>query len=351
MKTKDKIILLTISTLVFFWIIYLIKSVLTPFVCSLIIAYLLNPITTYLSAKTKISRLFATSLIIGLFFVILIAAGLFITPIIYSESVALIETLPQYLEVLSNDLYPEIVKFAAKFGVALQNDIFALADEWHLNDYLLTFSQDFVKNLFGSTMVVINILSLIFITPILVFYLLNDWDIFIAKTRSYLPKNSANQIEEIFTQIDQILSGYIHGQINVCLILGIIYAVFLSFVGLDFGFLIGFLTGVFSFIPYIGMLVGVTISIIVALFQWGFDGFHISLVAGVFLFGQFIEANFLTPKLIGKKIGLHPIWVIFGLFFFGTLFGFVGILIAVPMTAVCGVVIRFFAQRYKKRFT
>jgi predicted PurR-regulated permease PerM len=351
MKTKDKVILFTICALVFFWIIYLVKSVLTPFIFSLIIAYLLNPITTYLSSKTKISRLFATSLIIGLFFAILIAASLFIAPIIYSESIGLIEALPEYLEVLSNDLYPQIVTFAAKFGIVLQNDIFSLADEWHLTDYLLTFSQNLARNLLGSTMVLINIVSLIFITPILVFYLLNDWEIFVAKTRSYLPKNAAKQIEEVLIQIDQILSGYIRGQINVCLILGVIYAASLSFIGLDFGFLIGFLTGLFSFVPYIGMLFGVTVAIVISLFQWGFDSFHIALVAGVFLLGQFIEANFLTPKLIGKKIGLHPIWVVFGLFFFGALFGFVGVLIAVPLTAVCGVIIRFFALKYKKRFT
>jgi predicted PurR-regulated permease PerM len=351
MKTKDKILLTTILIAVFFWIIYLVKSVLTPFVLALVIAYLLNPIATYLNKKTKLSRLVITSIIIGLFFTGLTAALLFIIPIIYSEFVAFIDATPRYLQVFVDDLYPEIVKFAAKFGIVLQSDIFALANEWKLSDHLLDISQGFLTNLVNSTLGLINILSLIFITPILVFYILNDWEILVAKVRSYFPKKVAKEMETIFVEIDQIMSGYIHGQINVCLILGVIYASLLSFSGLNFGFLIGFLTGFFAFIPYVGMLFGVTTAIIIALFQWGLDGFQIALISGIFIFGQLIESNFLTPKLIGGKIGLHAIWVIFGLFFFGALFGFVGILVAVPLTAICGVLVRFFAIKYKKSFT
>ena len=143
----------------------------------------------------------------------------------------------------------------------------------------------------------------------------------------------------------------VRGQFNVCLILVIIYSSLLSFTGLNFGFLIGFLTGLFSFIPYVGMLSGVTAAIAVALFQWGFDTSHISAVSLVFIFGQIVESNFLTPKLIGAKIGLHPVWLIFGLFIFGALFGFIGVLVAVPLTAICGVIIKHFALEYKKKFT
>jgi predicted PurR-regulated permease PerM len=351
MKTKDKIILTTLIAALFFWLLYSVKSVLTPFVLALVIAYLLNPITTYLTNKIKAPRLLVTSVIIGLFFLILTLATLFIVPIIYSEFTSFAKVVPQYLGVLIDDFYPQVVELAAKFGVTLGSDIFTLMSEGNLGSYLPALSKNFFTNLLNSTLGLINILSLIFITPILVFYLLNDWEALIVKTKSYLPKKTAREIEGVFVEIDKILSGYIHGQVNVCLILGMIYATLLSFSGLDFGFLIGFLTGLLSFIPYVGMLFGVTAAIIIALFQWGFDSFHIFLVAGIFIFGQLIESNFLTPKLIGEKIGLHALWVMFGLFFFGSLFGFVGILAAVPMTAILGVIIRFFAAKYKKNFT
>lgn len=351
MKFRDKLIISAIAASLFFLMIYAVRSVLAPFILSFIIAYLLNPLTTYLTCKTKLSRLFVTSLIIGLFFAILTMGSIFLVPMIFAQFDSFTEELPNYLQIFATDFYPKIVAFAAKFGVVLQNDIFALIKEWDLNARFLSFSQDFLSNLLNSTLGLINVLSLIFITPILVFYLLNDWEILVAKVRAYLPKKSAGEIEKIFAEIDVIMSGYIHGQVNVCLILGVIYGSLLSFCDLNFGFLIGFLTGIFAFIPYVGMLCGVTCATIVALFQWGFDSFHIALIAGVFTFGQILESNFLTPKLIGKKIGLHPIWVIFGLFFFGAIFGFVGVLAAVPATAICGVIIRYFALKYKKNFT
>ena len=350
MKIKDSFIIFSAIFLIIALAIYQTRDVLSPFIFSFIIAYLLNPLANFLSDKIKISRLFASSLIIFLFFAIVVLIGLFLLPVIYGQLLSFIDLLPQYLENFTKDFYPKIVEFAAKFGVALENDIFVLVKQWNLSEHLTSFLQNFATNLLSSTFGLVNILSLIFIMPILVFYLLNDWQLMIAKVKIYLPKKSASEIKSVFLQIDQILSGYLHGQFNVCLILGVIYAVSLTILGLEFGFLIGFLTGFLSFIPYVGMIFGVTIAVIVALFQWGFDSYHLAFVAGVFAFGQFIESNFLTPKLIGRKINLHPIWVIFGLFFFGSLLGFVGILLAVPLSAVFGVLIRMVALKYKKKF-
>ena len=207
-----------------------------------------------------------------------------------------------------------------------------------------------MHNAVSSTVFLINILSLIFITPFLIFYLLKDWDVVVNKVNSYLPESNTSLVRRIFREIDGTLSGYVRGQFNVCLILGTIYSVLLSCTGLNFGFIIGFLTGLLAFIPYVGMLIGVTIAIVVTLFQWGFDIPQISIISVIFIFGQVVESNFLTPNLIGSKIGLHPVWMIFGLFFFADLFGFIGILIAVPLTAICGVVIKQLALEYKRRF-
>jgi len=351
MKIKDKIILVVLSLVAFGWIIYLVKSVLTPFIFSLVAAYLLNPLVDYLTRKMKFSRLVATSLIIGLFFVILAIIALTIFPIIYSQFVALVDVLPSYFQTLVDEIYPMAMEKLRHFGVALHTDLTQIIDENKINAHLISFSQNILSNALSSSLTLINVISVIFITPVLIFYLLKDWDIFLQKLHSYLPRSVSNPIEELMHDMDRTLSGYIRGQINVCLILGIAYAAGLSFVGLNFGFLIGLLTGLFAFIPYVAMICGVSAAIIVALFQWGFDGGHIAAVAVIFLVIHLIESNFLTPKLIGAKVGLHPVWVIFGLFFFGALFGFIGVLLALPLSAASGVILRFFALRYKKRYT
>ncbi len=350
-KGKESFIIFSIIFGVILLAIYQTRAVLTPFVLAFIIAYLLNPLTDFLVRKLRVSRLIVSLFIIAVFFAALITTLLFVTPIIYSQFVALLDSMPQYLQQISQDFYPKIVTFAAKFGVTLDSDIFVLAQHWQLNDHIAEFLRQFVAELFSSTLGLINVLSLIFIMPVLIFYLLTDWKIMLEKIKNYLPKSYATDIQNLFKEVDQILSSYLHGQFNVCIILGLIYAICLSILGLDFGFLIGLVTGLLSFIPYVGMIFGFTAAIIVALFQWGFDATHLAFVTAIFLSGQLIEANFLTPKLIGKKINLHPMWVIFGLFFFGCLLGFVGVLLAVPLSAICGVLVRNLALKYKKHYT
>jgi len=264
--------------------------------------------------------------------------------------VALIDAMPQYFQTFTSDFYPKIIELSSKIGFNVQPDFSHLIASEELTTKFVSFSKNIFDNAISSSATLINILSLLFITPILVFYLLKDWDILVGKVNNYLPRSVSSTVQEIARDINKTLSGYVRGQFHVCLILGIIYSTCLSFSGLNFGFLIGFLTGLFSFIPFIGMISGVVVAIIVALFQWGFDLAQIGIISGIFIFGQVIESNFLTPKLIGSKIGLHPVWIIFGLFVFGALFGFVGILFAVPLTAIFGVIIKYFALKYKKRF-
>lgn len=348
MQTRTLIIFLILA--VFCGLFYLIKSVLTPFICSLIIAYFLNPLVDYLIKKHKLSRLTATSLILGLFLSIFVSVSLILFPIIYIQTVELIDVLPRYFQIIINDFYPKIVSAVGPFGLKLDNDLSHLMHGEKSGAYFVDFSQNFFSNALSSSLTFINILSLIFITPILIFYLLKDWDILIAKISELLPKQIAAPVKEVSHEINKTLAGYVRGQLNVCLILAAYYSITLSILGLNFGFLIGFLTGIFVFIPYVGMLCGTTAAVIVALFQWGFDFTSLTLVALVFLFAQLIESNFLTPKLIGDKIGVHPVWMIFGLFVFGVLFGFIGVLFAVPLTAISGVIAKHLAIKYKKKF-
>jgi len=351
MKFKDKIIFTAFIFVVLCWLIYLIKSVLTPFVFSFIIAYFLDPLVEYLTSKYKLSRSKATLLIMALFIGALVTISSFLLPIIYTQFLALIGALPGYFQIIADDIYPKIAATLNKAGIHVGKDFSHLMQDGQINDRFVELSQNIFSNVLSSSIALVNILSLIFVMPILVFYLLRDWNLLIAKANNFLPRNIASSVKKIALEIDETLSGYLRGQLNVCLILSAVYASLLSLTGINFGFLIGFITGIFSFVPYVGMLVGIAAATIIGLLQWGFDGTHIALVTAAFVAGNIIETNFLVPKLIGSKVGLHPVWLIFGLFAFGALFGFVGVLIAVPLTAICGVVIRYFATSYKNKFT
>lgn len=348
MKTRDKIIFGILAFSAFCWIVYLVRSVLPPFICSLVIAYFLNPLVNRIAMKYKTSRLVATSLILGLFFTICTATAVILLPIIYAQLSSLIDALPSYFRVITTEFYPKIAKTLGDFGFALEADFSHMMAAENIHGKLTELSQNILSNALTSSATIINILSLTFITPILIFYFLKDWTSLIDKIHSFLPGKISSRVDLIAKDVDRILSGYVRGQFNVCIILSLIYSILLSLTGLNFGFIIGFLTGMFSFIPYVGMLCGVTVAIVAALFQWGFDFHQIGFISLIFLFGQIVESNFLTPKLIGSKIGVHPVWIIFGLFFFGSLFGFVGILIAVPLTAICGILAKHLVAKYKQ---
>ena len=199
----------------------------------------------------------------------------------------------------------------------------------------------------SSGVAFINIISLILITPIVAFYLLRDWDKVVAHIDALLPRKRAETIRQQLVIIDNTLAGFVRGQLNVCILLGIYYAIFLTILGLNFGFVIGLATGFLVIFPYVGLLVGMAAGITVAFFQFG-EMSQVLMVLGVFISGQVIEGNFVTPKLVGDKVGLHPVWIIFAMLAGGALFGFVGVLLAVPMAAVIGVLIRFGLGEYQK---
>jgi predicted PurR-regulated permease PerM len=194
---------------------------------------------------------------------------------------------------------------------------------------------------------VVNLLSLLFITPVVAFYMLRDWDRMVVRIDGWLPLENRDVIRSQFAEIDRTLAGFARGQALLCLSLGGFYALSLSAAGLDFGFVIGVATGILSFIPYVGTLTGAALSIGFAILQ--FDSWTpVLVIGGIYLFGQIIEGNVLQPLLVGDRVGLHPVWVIFSLLAGGALMGFVGILVAIPVAATLGVLIRFFVGRYLK---
>ncbi len=349
MTTKDKIFATLLCFGVVITFFYAISSVLAPFVISLAISYFLNPLVNYLNRRFDISRTSATSLILGLFFAIIFAVVALLVPIIYIQLLALIDSLPHYFDIVSRNIYPKLSLFLNSFS-GLQGEKIAIINHEKILQGVAPFLDGMIVNAANSSASLLNFLSFVFIIPILVFYLLKDWEVILEKVGDYIPRKFSPILKSIASDIDKSLMGFVRGQFNVCFILGLIYAILLTLSGLNFGFLIGLFTGLFSFIPYLGMLCGVVLAVILALFQWGFDWESVGLISAIFIFGQMIESNFLTPKLIGSKIGLHPAWLIFGLFSCGALFGVVGILIAVPFTASIGVIAKHLSHEYIKKF-
>jgi predicted PurR-regulated permease PerM len=193
----------------------------------------------------------------------------------------------------------------------------------------------------------LSLFSLMFITPVVTFYLLLDWDRVVASFDDLIPLRQRATVHGLVREIDSALSGYLHGQLTVCVILGVYYAIGLTVAGLNYGILIGVVSGFLTFIPYVGSLTALVVSLCVALAQFYPDWTHILVIVGIVLVGQFLEGNVLSPKLVGESVGLHPVWLIFALLACGYLFGFVGLLLAVPLAAAAGVLTRFALRRYR----
>ena len=332
-------------TLALFIFIFLIHSILLPFVAGIFIAYFLSPAADQLQ-KTGASRGLATSMVLGFFFISLIVLLVIVVPILTAQLSGLISALPAYFHDFQIKYEPMIEQY---LGIStsntenLQSNIQSTLNDH--SDTVLKFAAGFAAGIFQSGMAIINFFSLILITPVVAFYLVYDWHRIIARVDNLLPRAHIHTIREQIRIIDRTLSGFLRGQLNVCLLLGTFYALGLSLVGLKFGIIIGLGTGLLVIIPYLGMFFGMATGLGIAFFQFN-DTHRLLIVLAVFVVGQIIESNFITPKLVGEKVGLHPVWIIFGMLSGAALFGFVGVLLAVPTTAVIGVLIRFAIKNY-----
>jgi predicted PurR-regulated permease PerM len=195
---------------------------------------------------------------------------------------------------------------------------------------------------------VINAVVFIVVVPVVAFYMLLDWDRMVARVDEILPRDHAPTVRHLAREIDRVLAAFVRGQISVCLILGTFYAVALMLAGLNYGIVVGAIAGAVTFIPYVGAIIGGALAMGLALFQFWGDWLQIGIVAGIFALGQFLEGNVITPKLVGNSVGLHPVWLLFALSAFGSVFGFVGMLVAVPVAAALGVLARFAIDQYKQ---
>lgn len=327
-----------VAAIAFAVVLWFLGDVLLPFVLGGAIAYFLDPVADRLE-RLGLSRVAATFLItvVGILaFVILL---LLVIPALIDQAVDLFNVAPTLFGNLRDFLiarFPEVMDTESPLRQSLIS----------VGETIQSRGGELLNTVLSSAAGFINIVMLFVIVPVVAVYLLLDWDNMVARIDELLPRDHAPTIRKLAADIDKTLASFIRGMGTVCIILGTYYAVALMVIGLQFGLVVGFIAGLVTFIPYLGALIGGALAIGLALFQFWGDWLSIGLVAGVFVLGQVIEGNVLTPKLVGSSVGLHPVWLILALSIFGTLFGFVGMLVAVPVAAAIGVIMRFAADQY-----
>lgn len=333
-----------IAAAVFVLVLWYLGNVLTPFILGAAIAYLLDPVADWLEAK-GLSRAISVAIITVFGVFVFIILSLLIIPTLIGQASDFVTTAPEYFDRLRSWIdtnYPGILAENSVVRDQLGNMATRLQDQW----------TDLLGRLLSSFSGVLNVLVLFVISPVVAVYLLIDWDRMIARIDELLPRDHAPVIRRLALEMNKTLASFIRGQGTVCLILGIFYATSLMIAGLNFGGVIGSVAGLVTFIPYVGALIGGILAVGVAIFQtWSeagqIDWIYVVIIYAIFQAGQFVEGNILTPKLVGTSVGLHPVWLLLALSVFGALFGFVGLLVAVPVAAMIGVLVRFGIQHYQ----
>jgi predicted PurR-regulated permease PerM len=325
-------------------LLWLLRPILLPFVAGMVLAYFLDPVVWKLSTY-RVPRWLGTALVLLGFISTVLLLGLLLFPLIRDQLVALVTALPSAVEALKARFLPSLNDFV---------DTLSPHDVERLRQAAGNYAGDAVglaakllKKILTEGVALFDILTLLVITPVVAFYILRDWPKLTRAIDKLMPQKKKTFLRDALSQINTTLSGFIRGQALVCLSLGIIYSVGLTLAGLHYGATVGIVAGFLSFIPYVGSGFGLVCSMILALIQFD-DWTRIAIVFGVFAVGQILEGYVLTPKLVGDRVGLHPVWILFALFAGGALLGFVGVLIAVPVAAVLGVLVRIGITQYKK---
>ncbi|MBW7947171.1 MAG: AI-2E family transporter, partial [Sphingomonadaceae bacterium] len=311
------------------WFAYATRGVLGPFIAGLVIAYLLDPVADRLEAQ-GVPRWAAAMLILIGFFGVFALLILAMAPLVVAQFQQLVQNLPQLIQSLGPLV--ERLSDAAGDVVVLEtftNDLMHRAAAW---------LSTLATGILSRGLAVFNLLALFVMMPVVAFYALRDYDVLTARINAWWPPRYAGTIRRLLGESDAALAGFVRGQSLVCLSLAIFYSVGWSLLGLNYALVLGTLAGVLGFVPYLGVVVSVGLGLLVGLGQWGPDVLHLGLILVIFFVGQILESTVLTPNLIGNRIGLHPLWVLFAVFAGGELLGILGVFLAVPVAAVLGVV-------------
>ena len=320
--------------------LWLLGKPILPFIIGAGLAYLLDPVADRLE-RIGLSRVMAVVVITMGAIVALAVVVLLVVPLLLRQAVALINTMPDMIAQARGFVYtrfPDLLPARGDMGSTLGDLGSGMGEQM----------AALAAVLIGSVGGVLSTVALLVIVPVVTFYLLLDWDRLVEEVDHLLPREHATTIRRLANEVDQVLSGFVRGQGVVILILGTWYSIALMLAGLPFGFFIGIMAALLSLIPYVGVLIGGATAIGVALFSFWGDPLSIGVVVVIFALGQVVEGNYLQPKIVGNHVGLHPVWLLLALSVFGSLFGFVGMVVAVPLAAALGVMVRFLSERYRE---
>jgi predicted PurR-regulated permease PerM len=334
--------LILASLLLFGFLFYQLANVLMPFFVAALLAYLGDPLVDRLEER-NLSRTLSVVIVFSSLFLVLVISVLILIPLLGGQIASLFEKMPGYIDKLQNSIDPLLqILGLSKEMINLDTLKEGLKNYWSEAGKM---AGDVFGYLSRSGIALLGFVTNLVLIPVITFYLLRDWDLLVARFRELLPRRHAEKITELSLECDEMLAGFLRGQLMVMLALAIIYSVGLTFIGLDLAILLGVVAGVVSFVPYLGLLVGIVLAGLAAYLQFQ-DWLPILYVIGVFSFAQLIEGMVLTPRFVGERIGLHPVAVIFAVMAGGSLFGFIGVLLALPVAAVVMVLLRHAHDRY-----
>lgn len=328
------------ALLVLFLMLWFLGSVILPFLVGGALAYFLDPVADRLE-RLGLSRIGATAVITLVALILVVLLVLAVIPTLVQQLTELVASAPEITRKMQAFLMERFPSLSDETSTIRQS----LAQ---LGEAIQSKGASMAQGLISSVLGVISAAVFVLVVPVVTFYLLADWDRMVARIDGLLPRDHAPVVRQLAREIDAVLSAFVRGQLSVCVLLGLFYSVALMIAGLKFGLVVGAIAGAITFIPYVGSLVGGALAIGLALFQFWGDWVSIGIVAAIFAAGQFIEGNILTPKLVGGSVGLHPVWLLFALSAFGSLFGFAGMLVAVPLAAALGVLTRFAIAQYQE---
>jgi len=325
------------------WLLYKLSPVITPFLTAALLAYLCDPLVNRLALRMP-----RTAAVIVVFSAMLIAFFvmlLILVPLLQEQIIALIQRLPAFISWAQDSLLPSL---GSSLGIDISSiNLDAIRDTLMENwRNIGNIAGTIFSRISDSGQIIMAWGAFLVLVPVVTFYLLRDWDLLLDSLRALLPRRYADTIVTLVVECDRVLSEFLRGQLLVMLALSLIYSTGLWIAGIEFALLIGIAAGMISFVPYLGSIIGILIAGTVAFMQYQ-DMLHLMYVLAVFGTGQALEGMLLSPLLVGDRIGLHPVAVIFAVMAGGQLFGFVGVLLALPVAAVCLVLLRFLFEQYK----
>ena len=344
MTLRYQVLVWVTFTAVVILLIWLFRPILLPFVIGIALAYILNPAVNFVQ-RYIVSRAWSTAVVLLGVLAVIIGIFVVITPLIVAQVAGLVGRLPGYV----GDLNSLVRSIAPQLNEWLGPERAAQV-ETSLTQFLgsgVEFLGSITAQLAQSGLTVLNTVAVLILTPVVAFYLLLDWQGMVKGIDDLLPREHRREIRQVLDQIDRSIAGVIRGQGGVILVLCIYYATALTLTGLNFGLVIGLMTGLLSFIPFFGFLTGFVLSMGIALVQFAPDWWFVVIVFVVYMIGQFLEGNILYPRFVGQSININPVWLMFALFAFAFLFGFVGLLLAVPLAAITATLTRYAVRRYQ----